>query len=245
MLYNINQHYQMKKLFALLFLTSFLLLACTTQKNNTSIEGLWLVEKVQMGTKEMTPLARWTRFNSDATQSSGNGWLQHSIGSWKLNGDRLSVENTNGIIDNFEPFKISLEGEKMSWEREEEGNNVQVFLKRIKELPASEGNKLMGLWVLKEFFENGVDKTTSINVPERAMIHFRWDNVYVQHNMPQGKRTGVYKIHGHKPEIQMITYGKENNFDFWKFEISDDLLTMISTDNTTKIVFKRSHQFSQ
>jgi hypothetical protein len=35
-----------------------------------------------MGNNEMTPIARWMRFNKDSTQTSGNGWLQHSEGSW-------------------------------------------------------------------------------------------------------------------------------------------------------------------
>lgn len=227
-------------------LAVILLTACKSKENNnSSIEGLWLVEKVQMGTEEMTPIARWTRFNANYTQSSGNGWLQHSVGSWNLNGNKLSVENSNGVSDSFEPFQVSLEGEKMVWKRKEEKDTVQVFLKKIEELPTSKGNDLFGLWKLVGYAENGVDAISKINVPERAMIHFRWDNVYVQHNMPRDKRTGVYKIHGHKPEIQMINYGEGNSFDFWKFEISNDTLTMTSTDNTTEIIFKRSHQFPQ
>lgn len=228
------------------FIAALLFSACKSQKENTSsIEGLWLVEKVQMGTEEMTPIARWTRFNSNYTQASGNGWLQHSVGSWKLNGDKLSVQSKNGISDSFEPFQVSLEGEKMIWKRKEEKDTVHVFLKKIKELPTSKGNDLFGLWSLVGYAENGVDATSKINVPERAMIHFRWDNVYVQHNMPSGKRSGVYKIHGHKPEIQMINYGTGNSFDFWKFEISNDTLIMTSTDKTTELKFKRSHQFPQ
>ncbi len=226
-------------------IVALLLTSCKSSKKNTSIEGLWLVEKVQMGTQEMTPIARWTRFNANHTQSSGNGWLQHSVGSWDFKDNKLRVENSNGITDKFEPFHVSMEGEKMIWKRKEEKDTVQVFLKKITELPASKGNDLLGLWKLVGYAENGVDATSKINVPERAMIHFRWDNVYVQHNMPAGKRTGVYKIHGHKPEIQMINYGKGNSFDFWEFEISNDTLRMTSTDKTTEIRFKRSHQFPQ
>ncbi|MDT7832092.1 hypothetical protein RQM59_06850 [Flavobacteriaceae bacterium S356] len=237
----------MKKIaiISVLIWAAILLTACKSKENNTSIEGLWLVEKVQMGTQEMTPIARWTRFNANYTQSSGNGWLQHSVGSWGLDGNKLSVENTNGISDGFEPFQVSLEGEKMIWKRKEEKDTVHVFLKKIEKLPTSKGNDLFGLWKLVGYAENGVDATSKINVPERAMIHFRWDNVYVQHNMPAGKRSGVYKIHGHKPEIQMINYGDGNSFDFWKFEIVDDMLIMTSTDKTTEIKFKRSHQFPQ
>lgn len=240
----------MKKRLSHLSLVLFLIIsvcfiACTSQPPVNSIVGLWQVERVQMGDQEMTPVARWTRFNSDETQASGNGWLQHSIGSWELMGDQLYVVNKNGIMDTFDPFQVKLDGDSMTWQRKEDGNTVHVFLKKIEKLPMSKGNDLVGLWKLKGYKENGKDVTKKINVPERAMIHFRWDNVYVQHNMPQGKRSGVYKIHGHKPEIQMIKYGKDNAFDFWKFDIVGTTLTMTSLDNTTEISFERSYQFPQ
>ncbi|MFY0604141.1 MAG: hypothetical protein JXQ93_09335 [Flavobacteriaceae bacterium] len=235
----------MKKLFTIFAFITILLLSCQKANTIASIEGLWLVEKVEMGSNQMTPVARWMRFNTDGTQTSGNGWLQHSVGSWELKKDKLSIVNSNGISDAYDPFQYSLEEKKMTWKRNEEGDTVIVFLKKIEKLPISEGNQLMGLWELKEFIENDVDKTNTINAPEKAMIHFRWDNTYVQYNMPIDKKYGVYKVHGHKPEIQMINYGKGNSFDFWKFKISEAFLTMTSTDNTTKIVFKRSHQFPQ
>ena len=51
--------------------------SCTSK-----IEGLWEIEKVKVGDKEMTPIARWVRLNPDKSQKSGNGWFQHSIGTW-------------------------------------------------------------------------------------------------------------------------------------------------------------------
>ena len=56
------------------------LLSCE-KENRNSIHGLWLVEKVEVGENSMTPVARWTKFNADRTQTSGNGWLQHSNGN--------------------------------------------------------------------------------------------------------------------------------------------------------------------
>lgn len=32
----------------------------------------------------------------------------------------LTTENTNGLIDNSEPFEVSLKETKMTWSREEE-----------------------------------------------------------------------------------------------------------------------------
>jgi hypothetical protein len=224
---------------------SVLFIACEpTQKENT-IKGLWLVEKVQKGTKEMTPIAKWSRFNEDHTHSSGNGWLQHSVGDWKLQEDKLYLQNKNGITDPFEAFQVSVQGNEMTWKRKEQEDTVQVFLRRIEKLPSSNSDKLLGLWKLVDFLEEGKSTISKINSPEKAMIHFRWDHVYVQYNMPRGKRYGVYKVHGHKPEIQMINYGKDTSFDFWKIKITKDTLTMTSTDGTTEMKYQRAYQFPQ
>ena len=190
-----------------------------------------------MGTQEMTPIARWTRFNADATQASGNGWFQHSIGSWDLNGNKLSIENSNGIVDNSEPFQVFLEDEKMIWKRKEGADSVRVILKKIDKLPMSEGNKLLGLWKHIESSQKNIDSV--------KMFHFRWDNVYVKYGTKNKREFGVFKIHGHKPEIQMVNYGESNSFNFWKFEISKDTLIMTATDKSREIRFKKSHQFPQ
>ena len=87
------------------FFTLLLLISCNKEDNN-SIVGLWEVEKVSMGDHSMTPIARWMKFESDNTQVSGNGWLQHSYGNWSLTGKDLSVEDFNGVSDNTNPFSI-------------------------------------------------------------------------------------------------------------------------------------------
>lgn len=228
-------------IFALL-LTLFLT-ACQTEKEKSTLEGLWLVESVEVGEHSQTPIARWTRFNADGTQTSGNGWFQHSIGIWTLKDNQLSVKSENGIEDQAEAFTISLENDKMTWKRNEEGQEVTVHLKRINVLPVSEGNKLLGLWKLIKSTDSGNDITVMSNPDSKAMLHLRWDNMYVQHNMPKGKSYGIYKIHGHKPEIQMVNYGDSSQFSFWKFAITDEKLTLISTDSTSTMEFERIHQF--
>lgn len=50
-------------------------------RDQSSIEGLWVVSNVKVGDKEMTPNAQWMRFNADFTRQSGNGWLKHSYGT--------------------------------------------------------------------------------------------------------------------------------------------------------------------
>ena len=42
-----------------------ILLVCISCKKQSKIDGLWEVTKVKMGENEMTPNARWMRFNAD------------------------------------------------------------------------------------------------------------------------------------------------------------------------------------
>ena len=217
-------------------------LAC---QKESSIEGLWLVENVQMGEDTMTPVSRWMRFQSDNTQTSGNGWLQHSYGTWSIQKDQLIVEDTNGIVDNVNPFTVDIQSNRMIWKRIEDGLEVVVNLKRIEELPQSEGNKLIGLWKLTKSTVDENDVTVVVNPEGTSMLHLRWDHVYVEHNMPKGKNYGVYKVHGHKPEIQLVNYGDESQFSFWNFSVHEEKLTLTSTDGTSTMEFERITQYLQ
>src|SRR5210317_922475 len=109
-------------------LSLIIVLSFFSCEKTKTIEGLWVVKLVVAGDEEMTPNARWTRFNSDLTQESGNGRFQHSYGTWKLNqnSNELFIENTNGLDDINEPFVISLNQSEMIWERTEEGQNIKV-----------------------------------------------------------------------------------------------------------------------
>ena len=162
----------MNKIKTLLSAISFIIIfSCNETQENKSIEGLWLVKSVKMGDKEMTPIARWMRFNSDSTQTSGNGWLQHSIGTWSLNSNNdLSVINTNGIIDEAEPFKVVMTQTNMTWKRKEDGMDVTVFLERTDRLPTSEANKLFGLWKFDTVIDNNIDVTYTLNPTNNAML---------------------------------------------------------------------------
>lgn len=224
----------------ILLLLSLTLFSC--QPKNELI-GMWQVEKVQMGANEMTPIARWMQFNADGSQINGNGWLQHTYGTWTLKEDQLSVLDENGINSNTDPFFIEINDQKMTWKRTEEGQEVVVTLKRIEKMPQSGGNQIKGLWKLTKATDDGNDITAILNPNQKSMLHLRWDNTYVQHNMPQGKNYGVYKIHGHKPEIQMVNYGNESKFSFWSFSFQDSKLILTSTDQKSVMEFERIDQY--
>lgn len=229
----------MKSLF---FLISILLLfSCTQEKKSAlKVDGLWKVNKVKIGSEEMTPIARWMQFNADSTQTSGNGWLQHSVGSWSLkNKNQLKVNNSNGLIDEYEPFTIAIQENKMTWNREEEGQKVKVFLERIDDIPASNGNKLMGQWKLEsKIIADNKDVNSEIK-----SIYLSWDNRFIKQFVSGKKEYGIYKIHAHKPELQLVNYGDNPKFTFYKFSFEDDNLILQSSDKEEELVLSRIHKF--
>lgn len=227
-------------------ITSLLIIAILfiNCKKSTEIEGLWIVKSVVVGDQEMTPNARWMRFNSDYTQQSGNGWFQHSIGTWVFdkNQKELSIKNTNGLIDKNEPFKVSFEKNKMIWNRVEEGQNIVVNLKRANKLPKTYGDKLLGLWKLKESNGNGFFFDESIQNNE--YLFFRWDKRFLI-NSSKGRIRGVYNVHGHKPEIELIPYNDKIKRSFWKFQHNEGeiSLNLLNSDSVIVKKFVRIQEF--
>lgn len=169
---------------------------------NNQLAGLWQIEKVTIGNEEMTPVAKWTRINKDKTQESGNGWNQHTIGTWEYDksSKKIELKNTNGIMDVYEGFKVlDINKENMLWSRKEEGEIVQVYLKKIKKIPKAPFNELLGIWQLSTIQEDTLDNLASY-------LFLRWDNILIDKKAKEGKKYGMYKTHGHKNELQIIYY---------------------------------------
>nr|WP_319269900.1 hypothetical protein [uncultured Draconibacterium sp.] len=230
------------------FIAIVVIIVFVSCEDKPTIEGLWKVEKVKVGDQEMTPNARWTRFNADHSQQSGNGWFQHSYGTWKLNPEtnELSVVNENGVTDSYEPFKISLEKDRMIWTRNEDGQNVQVLLNRTDHLPATYGDELLGLWKLDNAIgEDAYFRTEDAKVG-KASIFFRWDGRF-DIRSGKGRIHGVYNVHGHKPEVELIPYGDNLNRDFWAIDFNENTITLklLNSENTVERKFSRIHEFAE
>lgn len=208
------------------------------------IEGLWIIKSVVVGDEVMTPNARWMKFNSDFTQQSGNGWFQHSIGTWNFNqnSQELSIENTNGLIDQSEAFKVSFDANNMIWKRIEEGQNVKVTLEKTNELPKTYGDKLLGLWKLEKSKGNGIFFDESIENNEYLFL--RWDKRFLI-NSSNGRIRGVYNVNGHKPEIEFIPYNDKIKRSFWKVEYNDEQISLklLNSDSLVVKSFVRIHEF--
>lgn len=231
----------MKKLIVTIFVFVFL----TGCEKKPTIEGLWTVKSVKIGDQEMTPNARWMRFNNDFTQESGNGWFQHSIGTWNLTPENeLTVVNTNGLEDLNEPFKVTINENTMTWNRKEEGASIEILLERSEQLPETYGDKLLGLWKLEEANGNGAYFNPTDSSNTKNYIFFRWDKRFVA-NSENGRISGVYNVHGHKPEVELIPYGDQWQRDFWNIDFDQDeiVLKLLNTDSIVTRKFKRIHNF--
>jgi len=215
-------------------------------EKKTTIEGLWVVKLVAVGDEEMTPNARWTRFNSDLTQESGNGRFQHSYGTWKLNqkSHELSIENSNGLYDLNEPFVVSINDNEMIWERTEEGQRIKVTLERSSKLPETYGDKLLGLWKLEKAISTGNYFVESSKKEINDYVFFRWDKRFVIES-DKGRINGVYNVHGHKPQVELIPYGDQIKRDFWKIQFDENQITLklLNSDSTVTRKFRRINKF--
>lgn len=216
----------------LLLLSIILLSSCSM---NQKIAGLWEIEKVKVGTEEMTPVARWTRLNKDNTQESGNGWRQHTVGKWAYDSKEKTINllNENGLKDEFGGFQITEMGkQKMVWTRMEEGQSVAVYLNRIEKIPAAPFNKLLGVWRLKETTNNAAE----------TYLFLRWDQIAISRTSSEDRKYGMYKTHGHKNELEIIYYEEPLRQEVWtyRFSASNDLiLELKSKENKLQLEYER------
>jgi hypothetical protein len=215
----------------------------TDLPNKSGIEGLWVIKKVVVGEDIMTPNARWQRFFSDSTQVSGNGWKQHSIGKWQFNqsDSSLRIVNTNGLRDPAGPFRVALRGDRMEWNRTEDGMKVTVNLERTDELPMTYVDHALGLWTVKE-----IEGTGPFLNEQAETLFIRWDGRFVIGNA-LGRINGVYNVHGHRPEFEFIPYGEEFKRSFWSFETRENKMEMrlLNSDSSVTRVLERIHEFPE
>jgi hypothetical protein len=185
----------------------------------------------------MTPVAKWFRINADGTYQAGNGWLQNGNGTWNYDkqNNLYTAKDPLDIADKNGGFTVSFDGEKMQWEREEEGMTVKVTLLPVENLPMSPADYLKGIWDLVEITENEASILDDFDQDNKHKLFIRWDRVYINFS-PEGKKlTGYWHIHGHKPEITLLPHQEDASPESWRVDVNEKELVMtgISESNRT------------
>ncbi|HYF69292.1 MAG TPA: hypothetical protein VD884_14205 [Ohtaekwangia sp.] len=199
------------------------------------IEGLWVVKQVNVGEKQMTPVAKWFNLKDDGTQFSGNGWLQHSYGTWQY-GDKdstLILHTVNEMDDGFGAFHVVYSDSTMLWERVEDGQTVIVKSVRADVLPPGPVDKIKGVWILETVFNNGVDVTNDVNVSRLTYLFLRWDRIFIEGEGEKVLRRGAWVVDGHRPVVTLISDVEAEPREKWSVEFFENglILTGLSDHN--------------
>jgi hypothetical protein len=198
------------------------------------VDGFWLVTKVTVADKELTPVARWFKLN-DGKQVSGNGWTQHSYGTYKYDKKKseLIFVTTNEPDDEFGAFKVLRKNlpngkldPQMTWTRKEEGEMVVVELKPITELPMSPADEAKGLWTLKSAVDRDADITKTYDPDHKHFLFIRWDRKFVRQINAHERISGFWFFDAHLPQITLISEHRETDDEIWNVTIEGNKMTL-------------------
>lgn len=187
------------------------------------IDGLWVVKKVMVGAEDLTPVSKWMKLEQ-GKQLSGNGWQQHSFGTykWDKKTSLLSFQTTNEPADEFEPFKVSITNSGMTWTRMEEGVLVAVDLERTVDLPMSPADQIKGLWELESAQKLDQDITTVYDPAGDHFMFIRWDRIYVRQIHHDQQIRGYWFMNGHRPELRLISESEDQPSEKWMISFEEE-----------------------
>lgn len=211
------------------------------------VEGFWLVTKVSVGTRDVTPVARWFKIEK-GRQVSGNGWIQHSFGTYKFDKKKqeLVFVTSNEPDDEFGAFKVVRTGPLMTWSRKEEGDMVVVELKPITELPMSPADEAKGLWVLDSAVDREVDISKQYDPDHKHFLFIRWDRQYVRQINAHERISGYWFFDAHRPEITFISENREQEDEKWNVTIAGTKMTLKGSSENVRemvLVYSRAKDF--
>lgn len=219
-----------------------------TYSQKESLIGLWEIQKVEVGEDNMTPVAKWTKINTDGTYQSGNGWLQNSQGQWNYDHKNKMYSATDPlyIFDEFGGFIVSFDQDKMFWEREEEGMQVKVTLEAIQELPMAPADYFKGMWKLIDITDKGESVLNTFDKEHKHKLFVRWDRIYINFSPEGNKLTGYWHINGHKPNITLLPHQEGEKAESWTIEVNKKDLIMRGISDTNRTIerkYVRSNTF--
>lgn len=179
-----------------------------------SLEGLWLVEEVKVEDQILTPRDRWFKFDTEGNYTSGNGWLQHSSGAYVYNASDSSFlpQEDYSLKDPFGAFKLWFEKDGMIWQRYESDMLVTVKLKRSAVLPRSLADQMKGRWQLDSVKPQNEAVIEYLDTNNAEILFLRWDREYRTSNAGNNLDRGYWHLHGHRPELTLISRSAEQTF---------------------------------
>lgn len=207
-----------------------------TSAINAQVTGLWEVTTVNVGDQEMTPVARWFQFNADQTMQSGNGGIEHGGGTYVITPDNsvLFFTDQYGKPDPYGAFRVTLNESKMTWNRMEDGEPVEVILVQTDKKPVGPWDKAIGNWKLVE--------STEHDAVNDQHIYLRWDREYRAGNGLFGEddTRGIWQIAAHQPKLRLVSFNED--VPHQEFTISffrDYRMVWANADESVKLVFDR------
>ena len=211
------------------------------------VDGFWLVTKVTVGAREHTPVSRWFKIDA-GKQVSGNGWLQHSFGTYKFDKTKseLVFITANEPEDEFGAFKVVRTGPLMTWSRKEEGEMVVVELKPITELPMSPSDQAKGLWVLDSAIDRDLDITKTYDPDHKHFLFIRWDHEYVRQINAHERISGYWFFNAQLPIIAFISENREQQDENWTVSIEGSKMILKGSSENVKemtLTYSRATDF--
>jgi len=199
------------------------------------VDGFWLVTKVIVGGRELTPVGRWFKLDK-GKQVSGNGWMQHSLGTYKFDKTKseLLFITSNEPEDEFGAFKVVRTGPLMTWSRKEENELVVVELKPITELPMSPADEAKGLWILNSAIDRDLDITKTFDPDHKHFLFIRWDRQYVKQINAHERISGYWFFDEFRPEITFISEHREQEDERWTVTIEGTKMTLKGSSENVK-----------
>ena len=133
-----------------------------------------------------------------------------------------SICITNGLDDLYPPFNARPRTYIMQWFRQEDSNEVRLYMSKINEIPKSGADSIYGLW------RNESGKT----------LHLRWDKRYVLQDSTT-RIGGVYHTSGHSKRLRFLPdFGDHQTFDY---KVNMGHLTLTNKD--TSMSYQRIRTF--
>ncbi|NVJ46880.1 MAG: hypothetical protein HWE07_07120 [Cytophagia bacterium] len=188
--------------------------------------GLWEVNEVMVGDRNVTPTAKWFLFQEDGSLTAGNGNIENFSGFYQYDAAKKELTQSNGSEpDPYGSFKTKLTNSNMTWERIEDGMKVIVQLTKVDKKPKAPWDLLQGGWIeMSDQVTNTETGISSISDLEPSRYFFMWDRAYRKFNSTgQQIETGVWHIGAHSHEIWTIT-NADNTKTIWDLTFEKDVM---------------------